>query len=87
MDNNNIKIRICLGSSCFSRGNEENLEIIQKFLKANEIAADIDFRGHLCEEACQRGPVFSINEKLFEEVHPANVEKILNDVFTTILNK
>ncbi|MCW3807073.1 NAD(P)H-dependent oxidoreductase subunit E [Plebeiibacterium marinum] len=70
-------IRICLGSSCYTRGNAENLEIIQKFVEGRNIAASLDFRGHLCNENCNRGPVITIDGESFEEVQPFQVEKIL----------
>ena len=31
------KIVICMGSSCFARGNEENLRVIEDFLKSNNL--------------------------------------------------
>ena len=46
------QIRICLGSSCFSRGNNTNLGAIKKYLSENNLEAEIDFCGHLCEELC-----------------------------------
>ncbi len=71
-------IRICLGSSCYTRGNAENLKIIQQYVEGKkEIAASLDFRGHLCTENCSRGPVITINDETFEEVQPFQVEKIL----------
>ena len=33
------KIVICMGSSCFARGNEENLRVIEDFLKSNNLQA------------------------------------------------
>jgi len=79
MDTQNKKnvIRICLGSSCYTRGNAENLKIIQQYVEGRNIAASLDFRGHLCTENCNRGPVITINDETFEEVQPFQVEKIL----------
>ena len=33
------EIKICMGSSCFARGNNENLEIIETFIKENNLEA------------------------------------------------
>jgi len=77
---NNIKkhvIRICLGSSCYTRGNEENLRIIQKYVENRDISATLDFRGHLCKENCNKGPVITIDDNMYEEVQPFQVEKLL----------
>jgi NADH:ubiquinone oxidoreductase subunit E len=31
-----INITICLGSSCFARGNNKNLEFVQEYLKGKQ---------------------------------------------------
>jgi NADH:ubiquinone oxidoreductase subunit E len=38
------EIVICLGSSCFARGNNKNLEFIQEYLKVNDLKAKITFK-------------------------------------------
>ncbi len=73
------KIRICLGSSCYTRGNAENLKIIQAYVEGKNLNVSIDFRGHLCNENCNRGPVLTIDEVTYEEVQAFQVEKILQD--------
>ena len=73
------KIRICLGSSCYTRGNAENLKIIQKFVEDKKLNASLDFRGHLCNENCNRGPVITINGETYEEVQAFQVEKLLQE--------
>ncbi|WP_075591230.1 (2Fe-2S) ferredoxin domain-containing protein [Labilibacter marinus] len=73
------KIRICLGSSCYTRGNAENLKIIQAFVEDKQINASIDFRGHLCNENCNKGPVININGVSYEEVQAFQIEKILEE--------
>ncbi len=75
------QIKICLGSSCFSRGNNTNVEIIQKYLKEHHLEADVRFSGHLCEESCSKGPVVSIDEHVYEEVNMSRLYKILQDEF------
>lgn len=75
------KILICLGSSCHSRGNAENLKAIQEFLKERNIDSQIDFRGHLCNEMCKRGPVIEIDDFEYEGVTQSNLPSILNKHF------
>ena len=41
------EIVICLGSSCFARGNNKNLEFIQEYLKVNNLKGKITFKGQL----------------------------------------
>ena len=73
------QIKICLGSSCFSRGNKANMEVVQKYIKEHNLEADIEFIGHLCEEKCNKGPVIFINDHVYEEVKISRLYKILQD--------
>ncbi|MBK3517400.1 (2Fe-2S) ferredoxin domain-containing protein [Carboxylicivirga marina] len=75
------KILICLGSSCHSRGNADNLKIIKDFLKERQIESRIDFRGHLCNEMCKRGPVIEIDDIVFEGITQSNINSILSNHF------
>ena len=72
-------IKICLGSSCFSRGNHTNVDVIKKHIETNGLDADILFTGGLCEERCSKGPVVSINGKTYEEVNLSRLHKILQE--------
>lgn len=37
------QIKICLGSSCYSRGNNVHLEVIKKYIAENHLEAEISF--------------------------------------------
>lgn len=76
--NNLDEITICLGSSCFSRGNNITLEIIKNYLKERNIKGNVSFKGHLCEGKCKMGPVISINGKTICNVTEKNIVAILN---------
>jgi len=71
-------ITICLGSSCFSRGNSRNLEVIQDFYKTHNLPASVELNGHLCEGHCRSGPNVRINGKLYHEVDPIVIIALLN---------
>jgi len=75
------KILICLGSSCYSRGNAENLNTIKEFLASRDIESKIDFRGHLCNDMCNKGPVIEIDDNVFEGVTKSNLPTILTNHF------
>jgi NADH:ubiquinone oxidoreductase subunit E len=49
-------LTICLGSSCFTRGNDENLPRLQAFLKARGLEGRVALKGSRCEGRCQQGP-------------------------------
>lgn len=74
-------IIICMGSSCSSRGNLENLEIIEDFLARHQLEVTVDLRGCLCQEQCQEGPVLLIDGELHKHVDRSCLEDILNRLF------
>lgn len=78
---NKRHIKICMGSSCFSRGNNANVEVVKKYLKDNGLEAEVGFSGRLCEEMCGRGPVVSIDDRIYEEVNVSRLYKILKEEF------
>ena len=53
------KIVVCIGSSCFSRGNERNVEVIQKYLEEHHLKdeVDVELEGSLCQGRCADGPI------------------------------
>ena len=75
-------IVICMGSSCFSRGNNKSLAIIKKYLSENNIESEIKIIGMLCEQKCTIGPYISIFNQGYTKVSPSAVVDILNYHFS-----
>jgi len=71
-------ITICMGSSCFSRGNSRNIEVVQDFLKTQSLPPSVELSGHLCEGHCKSGPNITINGKMYHEVDPIVIIALLN---------
>jgi len=78
------KISICLGSSCYRRGNQEVLEIIKEYLKKHQLADQVEFKGHLCTGKCAEGPNLQINDKEFHHVDQNAVIEILDKHFSLV---
>lgn len=76
------QIQICLGSSCYSRGNNIHLEVLRKFIAENQLQAEISFSGHLCEDFCSNGPILRIDDKIYKEVNLSNLYRILQEEFS-----
>ena len=70
-------ITVCMASSCFSRGNSSNAELIQLFIKENNLEDRVRVTGCLCEGECKSGPNIKINGKLFTDVSPEGLEILL----------
>jgi NADH:ubiquinone oxidoreductase subunit E len=71
-------ITICMGSSCFSRGNNRNIEVAREFLKAQSQPPPVALSGHLCEGHCQSGPNVTINGKMYHGVDPVVLLGLFN---------
>ncbi len=71
-------IVICMGSSCFSRGNKNTLSIIKNYIKDHSLGADVVFRGAHCTGNCDKGPVLVIGGKSFTKVAPDDVTGLLD---------
>jgi NADH:ubiquinone oxidoreductase subunit E len=72
------EIKICMGSSCFSRGNRQTLQVIQKYLKDHQLERDVFLRGNHCFGDCSAGPVLTIGTKVFEQVSQEGILEILD---------
>ena len=75
------EIRICLGSSCFSRGNKKTLQIIQQYLKDHQLERDVILKGNHCFSNCSEGPILKIDQKIYEQVTQDKVLEILEKDF------
>ena len=71
-------ISICLGSSCYRRGNQEVLEVVKKYLADHNFADEVEFKGHLCKGQCADGPVIHINGTSYRLVDRNSVIDILD---------
>jgi NADH:ubiquinone oxidoreductase subunit E len=74
-----FEMQICLGSSCFSRGNKEVVRFIREYLRKNHLDDRVIFSGARCLGHCSNGPNLVINGKVIEGVGLTQVEKILED--------
>lgn len=70
-------MQICLGSSCFSRGNKEVVQFIKEYLKKNHLEDKVIFKGARCFGHCSEGPVLVINDRIIENIDISKIEKIL----------
>lgn len=75
------EIEICLGSSCFSRGNKKTVKIIQQYIKDNMLEGEVSFKGSHCFGQCDKGPMLRIGETVYSQVDENNIMAILDASF------
>lgn len=76
-----IEMQICLGSSCFSRGNKEVVMYIKDYLRTNHLEDKVIFKGARCMGHCNNGPNLIINGVHVEGVTLSRIEGILEKEF------
>lgn len=69
-------ITICMGSSCFARGNKRNLKIIEEYLARYKTDCALNGRG--CVGRCRSGPNLSIDGEAFEQVDSETLIDLLD---------
>jgi NADH:ubiquinone oxidoreductase subunit E len=78
------EMEICLGSSCFSRGNKDTIHFIKEWLKRNHLDDKVVFRGARCIGNCSHGPNIIINGRRYDCATLPVIEKILEDEFGSL---
>ena len=61
-------IKVCMGSSCFARGNSKNLQIIQNYIEQKGLDAQIELTGLRCCNRCSMGPNITIDDEEFNNL-------------------
>lgn len=81
MINSEKPITICMGSSCYARGNVYNIEIIQSWLRQHGLDTEIKVVGTLCEGQCRQGPIVKIGSTVYRGVTSSSILEILAHEF------
>ncbi len=63
-----LRIELCMGSSCFARGNSGALMSLEEFAEQNGLSDRIELEGHLCLGKCNSGPHFRIGDKEYSGI-------------------
>lgn len=72
-----------MGSSCFARGNEKNVNFCEKFLAARGLTDEVDvvLGASLCTGNCADGPIVIVDGRMHKRVDEGVMEDLLNRLF------
>lgn len=79
------QIVLCLGSSCFARGNQEIISLVKKYIEKKKIGDKVEFKGDHCFGYCTEGPNMIIGDKLFHNINESNLNQTLDDALSDFL--
>ncbi len=70
-----------MGSSCFSRGNGDLVELIENYIETNGFQKDVEVEisGTLCGEFCAEGPNVMINDVRYARVNTGLMLDLLKE--------
>lgn len=68
-----LHVCICMGSSCFSRGNVRMVSMVRDLVARQGLGERVVLEGHLCEGLCKHGPNVTIDGNLQQRADPAEV--------------
>lgn len=70
-------IKICMGSSCFSRGNNKNVQLIENYIVQNNLSLKTELKGCLCEGQCKKGPNIELDGEKLQGIEPEMILDLL----------
>ena len=78
-----VTITICLGSSCYARGNERNLQILEDYLETHGLkdGVDLELGCSLCQGRCAEGPNVTIDGRTYGGVDSGMMLELLKEKF------
>jgi NADH:ubiquinone oxidoreductase subunit E len=74
------EIKICMGSACFAKGNQENLEFIKEYISENGLDTEVKIIGALCENKCNLGPRVIVDDVEYHQVNRYKLEEVLKEL-------
>ena len=72
----NMRVTICIGSSCHIKGSRQVVEQLQKLVHDNNLGDRVELAGTFCLGQCQKGVCVTVDDKIYS-VTPDTV----NDFF------
>ena len=74
-----ITVELCMGSSCFARGNSSSLSEIENYLEENGLESKVELEGHLCLGKCNSGPHIRIDGAEYSAISPDCVIDLIRE--------
>jgi NADH:ubiquinone oxidoreductase subunit E len=72
-----VKLTICMGSSCFARGNRLVLDAVQELSISKGLETRLELMGSRCEGQCRVGPNVRVDGELHQGVDAKKVLELL----------
>ncbi len=77
-----LSVELCMGSSCFARGNARTLTMLEEYIAENTLGDRVELVGHLCLGACSAGPNVKIGEVTHSGISSECVIDLVREALT-----
>ena len=69
-----VIVKVCVGSSCYLRGSEEVVKLLQAYVAEHQLECELILMGSFCFGKCNRvGVTVQVDDDVFEGVTPAGI--------------
>ena len=75
---NQMKVTVCIGSSCHIKGSRRVVERLQTLIADNDLADSVELAGTFCMGKCQDGVCVAIGEDIYS-LTPDTVEEFFGE--------
>jgi NADH:ubiquinone oxidoreductase subunit E len=75
-----VEIVVCLGSSCFARGNSEILAVLQQYVQGKGLKVPVHLSGCLCQDQCKQGPNLKVGSQFHHNITAARLRELLQQL-------
>ena len=72
-----VKVKLCMGSSCFARGNGDMLAFLEDYIVSHHLDAKVELSGCHCQNRCSEGPNLFINDEKYMNVSKQKAAELL----------
>jgi len=72
-----VDVVVCLGSSCFARGNSEVLAMLQQYAQKSGSNPLLHLAGCLCQDQCKQGPNLKIGDEFHHNITATSLRELL----------
>ncbi len=79
-EDGSIEIVVCLGSSCFARGNSEILAALQQYVQSKGLKTPVRLAGCLCQDQCKQGPNLKVGSEFHHNITAARLRELLQQL-------
>ncbi len=75
-----VIVTICMGSSCFARGNRSLVDALRDEVSARGWDLQVEIRGSLCQGRCSEGPMVQVDQDIIAVHCDQNLQSVVKKI-------